>query len=214
MHLDPGRGNGDAEVGAPGLDHRDQQIGPALRPELLGVVGIAASTIDHCRGVIGERAHCLGCGAHPQQHPTHIGMVDDRRWSGIGRSAERLALHPYPGKVAGLLIGALGDRNPLHPDIEPGIVHHREHVFEAAIFLADPPADRVFIGEDAGRRGVDAELVLEAQGADRVARPRNALVIKQKFRHEKQRHPRDPGGAPGVRASTAWTMLGARSWSP
>ena len=30
MHLDAGRGDLDAEVGAPGLDHRGQQVGPAL----------------------------------------------------------------------------------------------------------------------------------------------------------------------------------------
>ena len=100
---------------------------------------------------------------------------------------ERAALHAGAGKVAGLLIGALGDRDALHADIEPGVVHHREHVFEPAVFLADAPADRVPIGEHAGRRGVDAELVFEAEGADIVARASAALLVGQKFRHQEQR---------------------------
>ena len=110
--------------------------------------------------------------------------------SAFGGGAERPALHPGPGKVARLLIGALGDRHTLHPDKEARAVHHREHAFEAAIFLADAPADGALvlaIGEDAGRRGMDAELLLEAQGAEVVARPGAALGVGQEFRHQEQR---------------------------
>ena len=99
-------------------------------------------------------------------------MMDDRQRLGICCGAERPALDPDPGEVASVLIGTLGDRHALQPDIEAGRVHHREHVFEAAILLADTPADGPFIlavGEDASRRSVDAELVLQAQGTDVVA---------------------------------------------
>ena len=188
MHLDAGRGDRDAHIGAPGLDHRDQQIGAALVTLAPGRIGVAPAAVEQRRGIIGQRPHRLGRGAHRQQHAPHIGVVDDRQCAAIGRrrSTERPALHPGAGEVAGLLIGALGDRHTLEPDIEPGVVHHREHVFEAALLLADAPADRVFIGEHAGRRGVDAELLFEAQGAHRVARPRPALVVGQEFRHQEQ----------------------------
>ncbi len=197
MHLNPGRSDGHPEIGAPPLDHRDQQIGPALRMEPLGRIGKMPAAVDHCRGVIGECAHRLGGGAHPQQHPAHIRVMDDRRRTAIDAGpgsrtrgdAERPALHPGAGEVARLLIGPLGDRQTLHPDIEPGIVHHREHQFETAVFLADAPADRVLIGEHAGRRGMDAELVFEAQGLDPVARTEGVVLARQKFRRQEQRQP-------------------------
>src|SRR5437016_9838801 len=108
-------------------------------------------------------------------------MIDNRRRrSGIARHADGGALHASPRIVARLLIGALRDRDALHADPEPLAVHHREHRFEAAIFVADAPADRApfnpigtfAIGHHAGRGGVDAELFFEAERAQIVARAR------------------------------------------
>src|SRR6516225_10393715 len=99
-------------------------------------------------------------------------MVDDRQRLGILCGAERPALHPGSGEVASLLVGTLGDCHTLQPDIEAGGVHHCEHVFEAAILLADTPADGALvlaISKNASRRSMDAELVLQAQRADIVA---------------------------------------------
>ena len=79
MHLDAGRGDLDPEIGAPRLDHRDQQIGPALRPKARLLVAGAAAPIDRRRGEVGQRPHRLGRRAHRQQHAADIGMVDDRR---------------------------------------------------------------------------------------------------------------------------------------
>jgi len=56
-----------------------------------------------------------------------------------------------------------------------------------SILLADAPADGPLVlatGEHAGRRGMDVELVLEAQGADVVPRSRPSLVFGEKLRHE------------------------------
>ena len=62
---------------------------------------------------------------------------------------------------------------------------------------------------------MDAELVLEAEGADVVAlAPAGPRSSGRNFGTRNSEMPRLPGGAPGVRASTAWTMFGARSWSP
>ena len=101
-----------------------------------------------------------------------------------------MALHPGAGIVARLLIGALGDRDALHPDQQPLAVHHREHAFETAIFLADAPADRAVtlaVGHDAGRRGVDAELFLDPQRPQIVALAGLAVAVGQEFRHQEQR---------------------------
>jgi hypothetical protein len=90
MRLDAGRGDRDAEIGAPGRDHRDQQIGLALCLRTPGRVGVAPGMVDQRRRVIGERAHRLGRRAHPQQHPPHVGMVDDRQPTGVGRPWPRI----------------------------------------------------------------------------------------------------------------------------
>ncbi len=186
MHLDAGRGDLDPLVAAPGFDDRDQQLGAAL------CLGVALRRIDRRGGEIGERAGRLGAGAHRQQHAPHVGMVDDRRYraaiSRWARHADRLALNAATGIGERGLVGALGDADPLHPDQEAFGVHHREHGFEAAMRLTDAPADRpaiLAVGEHAGRRGVDAELLLEPQGVDVVALGRLAVVIEEEFRHQK-----------------------------
>jgi hypothetical protein len=63
-------------------------------------------------------------------------------------------------------------RHALQPDREARVVHHREHVLEAAILLADQVAGGaalVAVGHHAGRAGVDAELVLDRDAAQVVA---------------------------------------------
>ena len=90
-----------------------------------------------------------------------------------------------------LLIGAVGDADALEADAEPGLVHHREHAAHALVFLADQVADRAALiahGHGAGRRGMHAELVLDAAGVDVVARAERAVGIDQEFRNQKQRN--------------------------
>ena len=119
--------------------------------------------------------------------------MDDRRHA-VAAIACRPALPALPGIGERLLEGGLGDADALHADRQPGVVHHGEHAGQAAVFLADQPADRalrfdeaVAIDHRAGRRGVDAELVLEAGAEDIVAGADPAVVIDQEFRHQEER---------------------------
>jgi len=57
MHLDAGRGDRYSEIGTPRLEHRDQQVRPALRRSARARIGMAATSVDHRRSVIGEDAH-------------------------------------------------------------------------------------------------------------------------------------------------------------
>ncbi len=77
---------------------------------------------------------------------------------------------------------ALGES--LQPDPEPRVIHHREHVLEAAIDLADQPAPRIVEVHHAGGRAVDAELVLDARAADAIRRAGLALGVRQELRHQ------------------------------
>jgi hypothetical protein len=88
-------------------------------------------------------------------------MMDDRR---ARAAADRLALHTGACVGDGLLVGRLRDGHALKADIQPGVVHHGEHVFQAAVGLADEVGDRAFlvaIRHDGGRGGVYAQLVFD-----------------------------------------------------
>ena len=120
-------------------------------------------------------------------------LVDgDQRFAG-----QRIAaLLAFAGKAERLLVGALAERDALQADAEAGFVHHDEHVFEAAIRLAEQVADRpaiIAIGHDAGRAGVDAELVFDRDAPGVVARAERAVGIHQELGHQEHRDALDPG---------------------
>ena len=107
-------------------------------------------------------------------------------------------------RVGERLLGrAFGNPDALQADCESGAIHHREHAGHAGIFLADQVAYRaVAIAHDhgAGRRAVDAELVLDRMGTDVVAGAARTVGVEQKFRHQEQRNTARAGrrvGQPG-----------------
>ena len=176
MDLDAEAGHLDADIGAIGLDQRRQQVGAGARRRIAkaGAVGLAGRVIGQRPGGLGERLH-------PEQHPAHVGEFDDPRRPSLATALDALA-----GIGHGLLHRPLGDRHALQADIEAGIVHHREHRRHALILFADQPAGRaaiVAIGHDAGRRGVNAELVLDRHAAEVVRR-----AILHELGHEEQRY--------------------------
>ncbi len=92
------------------------------------------------RDHIAEGAHCLDLRLHGEQHAPNVRMMNDRD-SFAALLAERAALDSLLGEVARLLIRTLGDPQTLQPDLVPRLVHHREHVREALILLADEITD-------------------------------------------------------------------------
>ena len=115
-------------------------------------------------------------------------MFDDRAHAS---AAVRPATLPPLARIGeGLLQRAIGDADALQADGEPRAVHHHEHRGEAAVLLADQPADGavpVAIDHHAGRRGVNAELVLDSRAAHVVARAGRAVRPDQELRRQKQR---------------------------
>jgi hypothetical protein len=100
----------------------------------------------------------------------------------------------------GLLIGAIGDADAFEADADPRLVHHREHAGHATIFLADKVTDRAALiahRHGAGRRGVHAELVLDAGRKDIVARAQRAVFVDEEFRDQEQRDTAGAGGGIG-----------------
>ena len=88
-----------------------------------------------------------------------------------------------------LLRGAFGDADALQPDAEPRPVHHGEHAGHAGVLFADDKARRpAVVAENhrAGRRAVDAELVLDRMRAHVVAGAGRAVGVEQKFGDHEQ----------------------------
>ena len=183
-----------ADVGAPGLEQRDQQVGPLLRG---GIAERAA--VDLAGGVVEQRPRALGQGAHPHQHPPHVGVLGDGHRGLVGRSgAGRLhALHRIGLR---LLPGGLGHLHPLRADVDPRRVHHREHQLEPVVLVADQLADAlvvVAVAHHAGRRGVDAQLVLDADDLEVVARAEGPVRGDVMLGHDEQGDAARSGGRAG-----------------
>ncbi len=196
MHLDAERGDLDADVGGIGLRHRREQVRPLLPVPPFVALG-RARPVDRHRAGIGDGARGVGEGAHRQQRPTHVRVLDDRAHAATV-PARRAALAAVAGVGDRLLRRPLGDADPLDTDLQACVVHHREHALQALVRLADEVADRAFAAvaeaHDAGRRGVQAELVLDRAADDVVARAEAPIRLDQKLRHQEQRNPLGAGG--------------------
>ena len=178
VNLDADRRDFNAGIRAPTLDHRGQQIDALARPFPPAFIRVAMGNVQCRHRIENQCAHRFGMRPHRQQHPPDVGVLDDGGGRAGGGGA--LALLAFLGEVAGLLEGAFGDGQSLHADGEARVVHHREHAFQAAVFLADQIADRPFavaIGHDAGRAGADAELMFQGDAAQIVPRAERAVVV-------------------------------------
>ena len=101
--------------------------------------------------------------------------------------AQRPALPPVLRVGDRVLIGDLALGEALEADAEPGRVHHDEHRREALFRLADQPAGRLVIIEQAGRIAVNAHLLLDRAAEDAVARAQRAVLVDQEFGDDEQR---------------------------
>ena len=108
-----------------------------------------------------------------------------------GAAAEQwLALHPLQRVGACALVGALGDAHAFKADVQPRMVHHREHAGQPLVRLADQVADRAPAVAKAHRRrgaAVDAHLVLDGGAGQVVAFAQGAVVVDQVLRAQEQR---------------------------
>ena len=88
-------------------------------------------------------------------------------------------------------IRALRHRIALEAHRQPRGVHHDEHVFEAAIGLADQVRDRALVVAErqrARRARMNSQLVLDGNTAHFVALAERAILVHQELRHDEQRN--------------------------
>src|SRR3546814_5702036 len=107
-----------------------------------------------------------------------VGRTGSRGWDALGGDAGRLQRR------------ALADLDSLAADHQPRVVHHHEQRAHPAHFLADDLAEAILvlaIDHHRGRRGVDAELVLDRGAAHAVGNRRPPLRVEAVFGDEEER---------------------------
>ncbi len=195
VDLDPHGGDLAADIRRPGLGDGGEQVLAALPA---AAVFLGRRVLRQIGGDAGGQADGAGGGdlrLHHGQHATHVRMVDDR---GVGLAGPgRAALPPVAGIGEGMLVGPLGNADALDADGEAGGVHHHEHMGQALVGLADQFGGRALIGHDAGGGGVDAQLVLDPDGTETVARAQRAVVVQQEFGGEEEADPLGSRGRVG-----------------
>ena len=203
MHLHAERGDIEGDVGGEGLGHRREQLRPRLPVD-------AGEAVTRARAEIaGEARRRSRWRALAAVRPRIV--ISMRRTSGcsaieahpLAASAGRAALPPLMRIGCRLLQRPLRLADALDADHQPRVVHHGEHAGEAAILLADQPGDgarlvaeaAVAVDHRAGRRAMDAELVLEPGAEDVVPRAGLAFAVGQELRHEEERDALRAGAA-------------------
>ena len=196
MYLNRIRGECDRPLGKPALYNRYQKRG-ALIFRRFFILFCVMGFIQSCPAHKNESAHRFNFCPHHREQAQHIRMIDNRR---AIAAFQRRALYAVHGIVNSLLIGALGNRQPLKPYGKTGMVHHAKHNFQPFIFLAHQIAYRpafFAILQHRCRRGFNAQLFFNRQAFYIITCTKAAIRIHQKFRHNKNRNPLHPFGRIG-----------------
>ena len=105
----------------------------------------------------------------------------------------RGALLALAGVAESVQVGRRRDRDALHPDADAGAVHEQEHLADAHVRL---PADQETAAlailaevQNRGRRGADAELVLDRGRDDVVGAGEAAVLLDPDLRHDEEGEP-------------------------
>ena len=101
------------------------------------------SQVETAGREVGDAAHGFTLGPHGHQHAMNVGMILDRLRADL--IADDASFNSFSCIGARRLIRALRDANALHRDAQTRLIHHDEHVFEAATFRAHKIADATTI---------------------------------------------------------------------
>ena len=122
-------------------------------------------------------------------HAADVGMHDQRiGWLvRILRTRQGASLQAFARIGERALRDAVHHRQALQAHGEARGIHHGEHRHEALVRLADQVALRAVEIDDAGRRAVDAHLVLDRAALHRIARADRTIARHLHLGHDEQR---------------------------
>ena len=187
------------------FDERDEKIDLSLMVGDLPLVlpGVHLHAVDVVRELHGEGANSLNPRLHVEEHPPHVGVLDDRnaRCGGVFPVIDRRALLSLPSVLERIQEGRGGHADALNSDGNARAVHHLEHLRHALIELAVaahgvPDAFSVVAEvEDAGRRSVDAHLVLDVRDVNVVRFADRAVRAHPELGDDEEREAFGAGGS-------------------
>ena len=137
-------------------------------------------------GVIEHGPEALGVGLHPEEHPAHVRVVDNRhaRRLGIPEVGQVRALEALLGVLHGIEVGPGGGGQPLHPHADARLVHEDEHDHHPLVLFAEQLGVALAVVpevHEAGGRSVNPHLVLDAADVVVVALAEGAVFLDQEL---------------------------------
>ena len=184
-----------APLRRPGLRDRRKHLQQLVGRSALLRGGRRHRLVEHLRGIEDHRDRALGVGLLFEQHPAHVGVADDRHGRGLRvLGVQRTALDASPGVVAGVQEPGDAEGGRARTDADPCLVHHVEHVEQAAAFLPDEVSGGVVVVQRGVHRAAVAHLVVDADEGDAVAF-REVAGLAQPLRDDEQRQSLHPGAA-------------------
>ena len=132
-----------------------------------------------------EVAHRFDLRAHGEEHPTNVGVSNDRI---VACAVDRPSLHPSGGMNDAMLVSALCKCQTLLANSQACVVHHDEHGSHAGVQFADQLAECalpiVTESQHAGGRCVNAHLVFGGNHPDVVSLARSAVCGWHELRND------------------------------
>ena len=195
VHVDGLGRDQHGHVGRVGLAHRGEELHESVPLCLLRREGLG-----HVEGKgreVVQGADALRVGLHPEQVPANVRMLDDGNGLGVGvlHLPDRRALDSFLRVCDRVLESGRGVPQALHPHFHAGLVHHLEHDPHAFALLAQKFADAVSVlaeVQGAGRRSLDAHLVLDVPRLDVVELAQRAVILEAVLGNDEDG---DAGGA-------------------
>ena len=167
----------------------------AFSEALHHVIGQPGRVIQH-----GPTA--LGDGFLGQEHPAHIGMVNQA----IGHLIRLFFARecPHGASILGIgqrpLIGQFRWPDTLNGSADPGSVHEGEHAVQPFVLGPDQVTGGPVEIEHAGGRGLDAHFLFQTATDHRVTCTQATLFVGQELGHDKQAD--TPGALGSVRQTS------------
>ncbi len=160
-------------------------------------------------GAVQQQCHStFGIGFLRQQHPLDVGVLDDRDLRCVRVfGGDGSALRALAGVLKRFEVSGVAQRHRAYPDAEAGLVHHGEHVGDAAVWLTDQITDRA--GLAVGGEGAVAEIqdrvgdaalthfVVQPGQCDVISRAGGTVVVDEVLRDDEQRDALGAGRSAG-----------------
>ena len=172
----------------PALNNRDQHLDASLLLLSDLCFRMPFRTI-HCRCcATTERAHCLDLATHFQQHPSNIGVINNRDARSVSLT-DRPTLNPLLRISQCLLIGPIGNPVTFNANRMARSIHHNKHVLQTAMLLPYQVSHGTLIPTIGHQRcwaAMNPQFMLQGHAVHVVSGSSFPGRVRNKLRHDKK----------------------------